>query len=103
MKYKFKSGLEVDGTIEELRKIAELVREPLDLKDYYWSKSSGSFILIKTMNPQHIRNALCSIASDFYNDLQSKRHLTNTEFLNEFVKLVENENIVKLYNELRKR
>ena len=120
MKYTFKTGLTVEGTFDEVQKVAKLLGENLviDPKEvpigYYLSETRG-LIAISDMEDNHIKNALCKRAMIFYEELQ-KGHIPTSKsvgkivnkqkiesFLKSFCNLTESQEIISLYSELLTR
>lgn len=109
VQYQFKSGLKVEGTIEEITSIAKALNEVLDLSKlprpggHYWSESKSTYVPISTMATPHIRNALCKVARVYFEDLSKDRTSDNIVFCKKFVSLADLQVIQDLYKELAKR
>ena len=115
MKYTFKGGSTVEGTLDQIMTVAAALGETVVLskvsgitsipKGYYNSSTKG-LQAIKDMNAAHIKNALLKRARDYYESLvsfnigtQSKK----TDFLQAFTSMVNDTQIQDLYTELAKR
>jgi hypothetical protein len=108
MKYKFKSGAEVEGTVEQILEVAKALGETVSLDSalltgYYVSEHSG-LLKISEMQERHLRNALLKRAKKFYEELgKNSSSLTLPNFLENFTALVEDKVIYQLFAELAKR
>lgn len=100
MKHTFKNGTTIEGTLEQIQKVAELFGEQLG--PTYFSKSTGVNLLISEMNTKYIINALVKTARDFY-ILDNFKGLTLEEFLTKFISLVNESDIENLFVELQER
>lgn len=97
----FKNGMKVTGTLEQVMKIANDYGEPFDESKCYYSKTKEKLILLKDMNSQHIKNAIMKTTLDHYSTIDKMQ--TSREFLNEYFKLENDENLKKLIKELSTR
>lgn len=110
MKYTFKSGAVVEGTMEQILAIAGGLKETVELskigggipRGYYNSEHSG-LVKIVTMNNMHIRNAMLKLSKRHFEDLGKNSKCTNEAFLKTYVSLTENATIQDLFTELTKR
>lgn len=111
MNYTLKNGTKLEGSLEQIMSICKSVGETVDLKQiegketpegYYMSGSKG-LIKISDMNSMHLRNALLKLSKDYFENLGSKKTLSNYDFLNEFVGLADNPKVIELYNALGKK
>lgn len=108
MKYKFKNGVEFDGTWQQILDYAKLVKEPIDASQisggipsgYYASATSG-LLLIENMETSHIINSLNKLTVDYYTKLKKTGPVS--EYLRKYVGLTEDGQIQDLFNELKKR
>lgn len=104
--YKFKNGSVVNGTIEEILKVAEVLGETVEGLEkvptgYYMSGSKG-LVPIREMNEMHIKNAITKIAYTFYQKL-GKEDISIEDYLRKFVKLPEEPKLGELFAELKRR
>lgn len=75
MKYVFSNGSQVEGTLEQIMKVAEVFGEKVDKakilerpKGYYFSESKG-VVKISDMNEVHIRNAITKSTIKYFSEL----------------------------------
>ena len=108
IKYEFPSGLEVDGSIEELEKIASALGVKLDYtrigripRGYYPSESRG-LTKIEGMYEYHLRRALLKRSKDYFGTIFVPEDDTQT-FLKKFVALTDDTIVLDIFNELNKR
>lgn len=108
--YTFKSGLKVEGTIEQISAIATAIKEALDLskfprmKGFYWSESKKVYVKMTEMNSLHLRNALSKTAAHYFEQIRvESAKKTDKEYATAFLKFADNELIQELFNELVKR
>jgi len=106
--YTFPSGLEVNGTVEEIINIAKALKVEVDFaklgvvpRGYYPSESKG-LIKVSTMADYHIRRALLKRGKDYFTEIFDATD-TNTEFLRKFTALTEDKIVVDLFTELANR
>jgi hypothetical protein len=107
--YKFSTGLEVNGTVDEVAAIAKSLGLTIDAtkfggkvpKGYYPSESKG-LIQIKEMKDYHIRRALLKRAKDYLSTVYEAKE-TNKKFLEKFLSLATDPIIEDLFTELEKR
>lgn len=99
--YKFKSGTEVTGTVEEIQKIGKALGESVDLSGFYESSTHG-LVKISEMATPHLRNAIVKATKDRLETIRKKK-LTDKEFVNEYLNVGEDKTIVNLFTELNKR
>jgi hypothetical protein len=109
MKYTFKSGAVVEGTIDQILAIAKSLGETVDLsklgevpRGYYNSSHSG-LTKISEMNVGHVRNALLKVSKDYFEDMRKSTRLSNADFLKKYVALASLPVVEDLFNELGKR
>jgi hypothetical protein len=109
MKYKFKNGAEVDGTLDQILEIAKSLGEVVDLGKlgavpvgYYQSEHKG-IIKISDMADVHIRNALLKMSRKWFEALGKETGLTNSQFMKRYVSLTDQSKINELFVELSKR
>ena len=108
IKYTFPSGLEVNGTIEEIEKIAKSLGVKVDYRSvglvprgYYPSESRG-LTKISDMSDFHIRRALLKRSKDYFASIFEASD-SNKVFLGKFLNLTEDSIIQDLFGELKKR
>jgi hypothetical protein len=107
--YKFSTGLEVNGTVDEIATIAKSLGLTVDYtkfdgkipKGYYPSESKG-LVKISEMTDYHIRRALLKRAKDYLSTVYEAKE-TNKKFLEKFLSLAADPTIEALFNELQKR
>ena len=107
--YKFPSGLEVNGTFEEIEKVAKAIGHKLDFskftgkipRGYYPSESKG-IIKISEMSEFHLRRALLKRAKDYYTEIFDAKD-TVSEFLNKFINLAADPIIEDLFMQLKSK
>lgn len=107
--YKFPTGLEVNGSIDEIEKIAKSLGLKVDYtkfgdkipKGYYPSESKG-LTKIKDMSEFHIRRALLKRAKDYISTVYEAKE-SNAKFLEKFLNLANDPIIEDLFTELQKR
>jgi len=108
IKYTFPSGLEVNGSLPELEKIAASLGEKLDYikigiipRGYYPSTSKG-LIRISEMNDFHLRRALLKVTTEKVAAVYKPTD-SNLEFLKKFLEVTDDNLIEDLFEELRNR
>lgn len=109
MKYQFKNGAKVEGTLDQILTIAKTLSETVDLKKieggtpkgYYPSETKG-IIKISEMHATHIKNALLKESKSYYVNL-GKEKINDKEFLNKYIALGDQPLVVELVSELIKR
>lgn len=107
--YKFPTGLEVSGSIEEIEKIAKSLGLKVDYKKlgdeiprgYYRSESKG-LVKVSDMSDYHIRRALLKRAKDYLSTVYEAKE-TNKKFLAKFLDLASDPTVEDLFTELQKR
>lgn len=115
IKTTLKSGLTLEGPLEDIIKACLALGEPLILgqdqipKGYYLSSTEG-LITIPDMDSNHIKNALCKRAAAFFEKLGKDFQVPKVDtqlhlslFLRKFTELTKQQEIVDLFNELDKR
>lgn len=111
MKYQFKNGVNVEGTMEQILEIAKTLKETVDLKKieggiprgYYLSESKGEVVKIKDMHATHIRAALLKQSKEHFENLGKQKTLSVAGFLTKYTELTDNPIVQDLYAELQKR
>jgi hypothetical protein len=107
MKYTFKNGATVEGSIEQILTIAKSLGETVTLsslpkedrpRGYYLSSTQG-LVKIASMNAGHIKNAMLKCAREWY-ETKNFQKLPNEQFLNQFVKFTEDPLLGELFTEL---
>lgn len=110
--YKFPSGAEVTGTLEEIVEIAKALKTTVDFskidltkvtvpKGYYPSESKG-LIKVSDMGEWHLRRALLKRAKEYYAEMFDPKD-TLEQFLNKFTLLSEDQIITDLFTEIKKK
>ena len=106
--YKFPSGLEVNGTMEEILAIAKTLKVEVDFTKlgkipagYYPSESKG-LIKISEMSIYHLRRALLKRAKDYFTEIYDAAD-TNETFLKKFTGLTDDRIVIDLFLEIQKR
>jgi len=108
--YKFSTGLEVTGTIEEIEAVAKSLKlsvdyKTLDLKKvprgFYPSESKG-LTKISSMNEHWLRRALLKRSKDYLGEIFNPEDSIET-FLKKFMLLSEDPIVVDLFSELNER
>jgi len=110
MIYKFKNGVEFNGTAQQILDYAKLLDEPIEAtqfgteipRGYYLSESKG-LLQISEMETEHIVHALNKVTVNYYLALKPTRKFNLSEYLAKFVGLVEVPQVEDLYTELNKR
>lgn len=102
--FKFKNGVEITGTVEQLEEYARLVGEKFDFYNTHYLSSTRGLIPLSDMNVAHLKNAVLKHSREYFDDL-SKRQLSLSlkDFMTEFVKFGEDPKLAGLFAELRKR
>ena len=79
MKVRLSNGMEVEGTFEQIRKVAETfgIRNPFPADKYYESETKG-LLLISDMETTHLRNAILKQYTTWVDSLHS---ITNPQVL----------------------
>lgn len=106
--YTFPSGLEVNGTVEEIINIAKALKVEVDFaklgvvpKGYYPSESKG-LIKISEMADFHLRRALLKRGKDYLAEMWDATDSKDT-FLNKFMLLADDRIVSDLFSEISKR
>lgn len=110
IKYKFKNGVEFNGTAQQILDYAKLLGESIDAsrfetslpRGYYLSATNGP-VKISDMETSHIVNSLNKITVDYYLSLKPSKSFNLSEYLTKFVGLTNNPQVEDLYTELTKR
>lgn len=109
MKYTLKSGVTVEGTLEQIMATAKKLGEKVNVgtlgklpKGYYLSDTRG-VIKIADMETVHIKNSLLKRTKSYYEALSKEKGLANPAFVKKFTSLVEDEQVQELFAELVKR
>ena len=107
IEHTFSNGTKVTGTYTQLETIAKAlglklsgVKAPV-ARGYYMSESKG-LVKISEMNDYHIRRALLKISKEYYAGMYDKND-TNSDFLNKYVSLTNDQTVQDLYTELASR
>lgn len=109
MQYKFKSGLTVEGSVEEILQISKAINEPIDpallprQKGYYFSESKHTYVKISDMDEMHIRNALCKASREYYQVLSQQRTIPRQEFMRKFISFGDDVLIQDLFYGLQRK
>jgi hypothetical protein len=106
IEHTFEDGTKFSGTFEQLEKVAKALGLSITgigkaPKGYYMSESKG-LVKISDMNEYHIRRALIKRSKDYFAEIFNKED-SIAKFLTKYTSLTEDQCIVDLYNELRKR
>ena len=107
--YKFSTGAEITGTVEEIEKVAKALGEKLDYsvfkgkipRGFYPSKSKG-VIRVADMGEFHLRRALLKRTKDYYSEMYDAGD-TKTTFLRKYTDLENDPIVVDLFAEINKR
>lgn len=107
--YKFDTGLEVTGSLEEIEKIGSSLGLKVDYRKlgdkvprgYYPSESKG-LKKISEMNESHLKRALLKRAKDYLSEVYEAGE-SNKKFLEKFLKLASDPIIEDIFSELQKR
>lgn len=109
MKYTFKNGAVVEGTVDQILSVAKSLGETVNLsklgdipRGYYNSEHHG-IMKISGMNEGHLRNALTKRAKNHFESLSKKTQLTTEKYLLEFVGYGEDAVSQDLISELTRR
>ena len=108
IKYTFENGLEINGTIDQIEKVANSMKLKVNYSKIgirpngYFKSVSKGMVKIEEMNTYHLRRALLKTAKDFYTGMYNPKH-SNKEFLQAFISMPTNEVVIELYSELEKR
>lgn len=108
MKYTFKNGATVEGTVEQVLNVAKSLGEIVNLKGqtpegYYDSEHSG-LMKISDMDIRHIRNAMLKRVRKNVEILTKKTNLSEMDFRDKFWSLLGDDDILEnLDNELENR
>lgn len=106
LSYTFKNGTVVNGTLEQILQVAEILGEKVDnleeIPSGYYPSSSRGLVRIEDMNEVHIKNAINKIAYTYYQNL-GKEDIDIGEYCARFVLLAEEPKLQELYGELLKR
>lgn len=109
--YKFSDGLEVLGTIEQILELARIKGVKVNADDiipkgYYLSSKMG-LIEISKMTTPHIINALNKRVVAYYESIRPKTTSIGPSdiklYLDQFVKMTQDDLLNKLYTELSNR
>jgi hypothetical protein len=109
MKYQFKNGASVDGTVDQILSIAKSLGETVDLSKFeglprgYYKSSSKGVMRISEMTSPHLRSALLKKSRAHFEELSLKKTASNREFCRLYVGLAENPEVEDLFTELSKR
>ena len=108
IKYRFPNGLEATGTLEDLEKIAKALGYKLTFDEtvevpsgYYYSETNG-LMKISEMTIMHARNALLKTSRDYFHSSKFGFDLSNEQFLDKYVSLIDNRVIFELFNYIKK-
>lgn len=108
MKYTFKNGAKVEGTYDQIEKMAIALSEKIDttkidgiIAGYYKSETKG-LVKITEMAEFHLRNALVKRGKEQLEILRKKK-VDTKNFLKDFISLAEDKVVVELFTELAKR
>lgn len=102
--FKFKNGVEITGTVEQLEQYAKLIGETLDLYATHYNSSTRGLILLADMNVNHLKNALLKISREYIDDLGKRQlHMSLKQFLTEYIEFGSNQKIAGIFQELIKR
>lgn len=107
MIYNFSNGSTIEGDLEQLVKIAEILGEKLDTskiheraKGYYLSNSKG-VIKISEMNDIHLRNAIQKATVTYFSNIS--RTISNEQWMNQYLSFQDDSLVQELFAELQKR
>lgn len=109
MKYKFKNGAEVTGTIDQILSVAKGLGETVNLDNLshvprgYYKSSTKGVLKISDMHNTHIRSALLKMSRQHFEGMAARTAMTNLDFCKNYLALGENPIVEDLFNELAKR
>lgn len=108
--FKTRSGAIIQGTIEEVLRVAAALGETVDISKLsgvdslpgYYNSSSKGLIPISSMTESHIKMALLKRVREYYDDLKKDAaSISNLEFKSRFVNLANDKVIQELYKSLK--
>ena len=104
--YTFKNGSVVNGTLDQIMKMAAILGETVvgitDVPKGYYHSGTKGIMKIADMNEVHIKNALNKIAYSYYQNL-GKEKIEIYEYLKKFTELVQEPKLNELFEELQSR
>lgn len=104
MEYKFKSGVTVSGTLEQIKAISVSLGETLSTslhRGYYHSESKSEPLKISDMTSDHIKNAILKITREHFEVLtKNKKGLSTFDFVTGYTSIGENTVLDDLFGEL---
>jgi len=109
MKYTFKNGATVEGTLDQILSIAKGLGETInlsklsDLPRGYYKSSTKGILKIGDMNTSHIRSALLKMSRSHFDSMSGRDPLTNAEFCKKYLSLGDNPIVEDLFSELSTR
>jgi hypothetical protein len=109
VKYKFRSGATVEGTVEQILAIAKTLGETVNLTKLgalprgYYNSSSKGLLQIKEMNTVHLRSALLKMSREHFGSMDARSTTSNGEFCAKYLALADNPIVEDLFTELSKR
>lgn len=109
--HKFKNGVSLTGTFDQIKQYADLVGETLDINKFkgsrpsgfYLSESKGTFVKISDMETSHIIYALNKHAVKYLTELPKKSKMNVEEYIKMFLNLADDLLINDLFTELSSR